>query len=124
MFNLNETNKYNTSTQGVDMRKGVESLCGIVRTIHMNSLNGNVYVFSNKSRCLLKMLHWERGGFVVYYKRFEQGRLSNTVFKQKESAFVSLRWDAYKRKNHTEIVYVGLQRKRMDFPCESFVKCV
>ena len=54
------------------MRKGVESLCGIVRTSHMNPLNGDVYVFTNKSRCLLKMLHWERGGFVVYYKRFER----------------------------------------------------
>ena len=75
------------------MRKGVESLCGIVRTNNMNPLNGDVYVFSNKSRCLLKMLHWERGGFVVYYKRFEQGRLSNSIFRQKDQAFASLRWD-------------------------------
>lgn len=45
MFNLSETNKYNIFTQGVDMRKGVESLCGIVRTSHMNPLNGDVYVF-------------------------------------------------------------------------------
>ena len=93
MFNLSETNKYNLFTQGVDMRKGVESLCGIVRTNNMNPVSGEVYVFSNKSRSLLKMLHWERGGFVVYYKRFEQGRLSNSIFKQKDSAFVSLRWD-------------------------------
>lgn len=93
MFNLSETNKYNLFTQGVDMRKGVESLCGIVRTNNMNPVNGEVYVFSNKSRSLLKILHWERGGFVVYYKRFEQGRLSNSIFKQKDLAFVSLRWD-------------------------------
>lgn len=45
MFNLSKTNKYNIFTQGVDMRKGVESLCGIVRTSHMNPLNGDVYVF-------------------------------------------------------------------------------
>ena len=93
MFNLSETNKYNLFTQGVDMRKGVESLCGIVRSNNMNPLNGDVYVFSNKSRCLLKMLHWERGGFVVYNKRFEQGRLSNSIFRQKDLAFASLRWD-------------------------------
>lgn len=93
MFNLNEANNYKLYTQGIDMRKGVESLCGIVRSHHMNPLDGEVYVFANKSRHLLKMLHWERGGFVVYYKRFEEGRLSNTVFKQKESHFMSLRWD-------------------------------
>ncbi len=44
MFNLNETNKYNLFTQGVDIRKGVESLCGIVHTYHQNPLNGGVYV--------------------------------------------------------------------------------
>ncbi len=62
MLNLNETNKYNLFTQGVDMRKGIECLCGIVHTYHLNPLNGEVYVFTNKSRYLLKMLHWECGG--------------------------------------------------------------
>ena len=62
MLDLNETNKYNLFTQGVDMRKGIECLCGIVHTYHLNPLNGEVYVFTNKSRYLLKMLHWERGG--------------------------------------------------------------
>lgn len=49
-------------TQGVDMRKGIECLCEIVHTYHLNPLNGEIYVFTNKSRHLLKMLHWERGG--------------------------------------------------------------
>ncbi len=31
-------------TQGVDMRKGVDSLCRIVHTYHQNPLNGGVYV--------------------------------------------------------------------------------
>ena len=62
MLNLSETNKYNLFTQGVDMRKGIECLCGIVHTYHLNPLNGEVYVFTNKSRYLLKMLHWECGG--------------------------------------------------------------
>ena len=44
------------------MRKSIECLCGIVHTYHLNPLNGEVYVFTNKSRHLLKMLHWERGG--------------------------------------------------------------
>ena len=49
MLNLNETNKYNLFTQGVDMRKGIECLCGIVHTYHLNPLNGEVYVFTNKN---------------------------------------------------------------------------
>ena len=30
------------------MRKSVESLCGIVRTSHMNPLNGDAHVFSQQ----------------------------------------------------------------------------
>uniref|UniRef100_UPI004027BC3F IS66 family insertion sequence element accessory protein TnpB n=1 Tax=Alloprevotella sp. TaxID=1872471 RepID=UPI004027BC3F len=44
----------------------------------------------HKSRHLLKMLHWEHGGYVVYYKRLEQGRLTKAFFKQTEHAFMSL----------------------------------
>ncbi|HNX89650.1 MAG TPA: IS66 family insertion sequence element accessory protein TnpB [Paludibacteraceae bacterium] len=35
-------------------------------------MNGDVYVFLNKSRTTMKLLHWERGGFVIYYKRMDQ----------------------------------------------------
>lgn len=39
------------------------------------------------------MLHWERGGFVVYYKRLEQGRLSPSISHHKNAAFIDIRWD-------------------------------
>lgn len=32
MFCLNENNIYHLYSQGIDMRKGVEGLCGIIRT--------------------------------------------------------------------------------------------
>ena len=28
----------------------------------------------------MKLLHWERGGYVMYYKRLETGRLSPRLF--------------------------------------------
>ena len=30
----------------------------------------------------MKLLHWERGGYVIYYKRMEVGRISRKVFRQ------------------------------------------
>ena len=76
------------------MRKGVEGLCGIIRTYQYSPTNQDVYVFANKSRTLIKMLHWERGGFVVYYKWLEQGRLSPSIFHHKHTtAFIDIRWD-------------------------------
>lgn len=94
MFCLNENNIYHLYSQGIDMRKGVEGLCGIIRTYQFSPTNQEVYVFTNKSRTLIKMLHWERGGFVVYYKRLEQGRLSPSIFHHKDAtAFTDMRWD-------------------------------
>lgn len=94
MFCLSENNIFHIYSQGIDMRKGVEGLCGIIRTCQYSPTNQDVYVFTNKSRTLMKMLHWERGGFVVYYKRLEQGRLTPSIFHLKDTtAFADIRWD-------------------------------
>ena len=34
---------------------------------------GEVFIFLNKSGTRIKLLHWEHGGFVLYYKRLESG---------------------------------------------------
>ena len=57
---------------------------------------GSVYVFLNRSRTRMKLLHWERGGYVIFYKRMEQGRISPTVFHDTgKTLFMHYRWDAY-----------------------------
>lgn len=35
-----------------------------------------VFIFVNRSRTTIKLLHWERGGLVLYHKRLESGRFS------------------------------------------------
>ena len=74
MFSLNEDNCYLVCLQGVDLRKSLDGLCGVIRYLRLSPANGNVYVFLNKNRTTMKLLHWERGGFVIYYKRMESGR--------------------------------------------------
>ena len=80
MFNLNESNRFVMSRNPVDLRKGVDSLCGAIRSCHLDPLNGDVYVFSNRSRTVLKLLHWERGGYTLYYKRLSMGRFHPKIF--------------------------------------------
>lgn len=93
MFSLNEGNRYVVCLQGVDLRKGVDGLCGLIRYLSLSPTNGDVYVFINRSRTVLKLLHWERGGYVIYYKRLEIGRISHKVFLREGVGFRSIRWD-------------------------------
>ena len=63
-----------------DMRMGVNCLSGQVRMVGLDPSNGDVYIFVGKSRQVMKILHWEHGGYVVYYKRLEEGRFHPRIF--------------------------------------------
>ncbi len=81
MFSLTSAHRYFLYGQPTDMRKGFDSLSGLVgEQMKHDPTNGSVYVFMNKNRNLIKLLHWEYGGFSLYYKRLEKG-----VFERPES---------------------------------------
>jgi hypothetical protein len=61
MFSLNEGNRFVVCLTGVDLRKGLDGLCGLIRYLSLSPVNGDVYVFLNKSRTTMKLLHWEQG---------------------------------------------------------------
>ena len=48
-----------------DMRKGVDGLAGLVRAAGEDALSGHLCVFVSRLRDRVKMLTWQRGGFVV-----------------------------------------------------------
>lgn len=93
MFNLNENNRIVMSQNPSDMRAGINTLCGHVRSVGLDPANGDVYIFVGKSRKLMKLLHWERGGYAMYYKRLEQGRFHPGIFLRQGIGFRSMRWD-------------------------------
>jgi len=60
--------------QSADMRSGIDSLSGLVRNqLQKNPLSGDLFIFVNKRKTQLKLLHWQEDGFVVFYKRLEKG---------------------------------------------------
>lgn len=74
MLSLSSSHTYYLYAAAVDMRKSFDGLCGLIRNQTVkNPASGEVFVFLNRSRNLIKLLHWEHGGFVLYYKRLEQG---------------------------------------------------
>lgn len=93
MFNLNESNRIMMSQHPSDMRIGVNGMCGKVRSAGLNPTSGDVFIFVGKTRNVMKILHWERGGYVMYYKRLEQGRFHPRIFLRETFGFRSIRWD-------------------------------
>jgi transposase len=76
MFALTGNMRYLLYNEYTDMRNSFDGLCGIVQNhMHRNPLHGDVFVFINKRRDCIKLLHWEQGGFVLYYKRLEHGTI-------------------------------------------------
>lgn len=74
MFSLTSSHQYFLYATHTDMRSGFNSLCGIVKNkLGRNPTGGEVYIFLNRRRTHIKLLHWESGGFVMYYKRLEGG---------------------------------------------------
>jgi transposase len=76
MFSLTSAHQYYLYRSPTDMRKSFDSLCGIITNeMGDDPKSGNVYIFINKPRNKVKLLHRERGGLVLYYKRLEQGTI-------------------------------------------------
>jgi transposase len=67
--------RYYLWLEAVDMRKSFDGLQGIVTNeMKRRSVSGEVFIFINRSRNQVKLLVWDGSGFVIYYKRLEQGR--------------------------------------------------
>ena len=74
MFALSSSNRFHLYSQPTDMRKSFDSLSGIVRNeLDGNPCSGDVFIFMNRSRNKIKLLHWQGIGFTLYYKRLEEG---------------------------------------------------
>src|SRR2546430_11481281 len=59
----------------VDMRKQIDGLAILARdVIQQDPLQGAMFAFINARRNKLKILVWERNGFILWYKRLERHR--------------------------------------------------
>ena len=76
MLALTSAHRYLLRRTPTDMRKGVDTLCGVVRDeLGRDPLSGEVFVFIGSRRDRIKLLLYEHGGYVLWYKRLERGTL-------------------------------------------------
>ena len=63
------------AAEPTDMRNGPDGLARLVRKHFSASVfSGHLFVFLSRRMDRVKLLWWDQGGFVVYYKRLERCR--------------------------------------------------
>jgi transposase len=73
MFSITAA-RYFLYREATDIRRGFDSLSGMVsRQLGQDPRSGDVFIFVNRQRNRIKLLRWEPGGFVLFYKRLEKG---------------------------------------------------
>jgi transposase len=74
MVGFPKIQRYYLYTNKTDMRKSVRGLSGLVlNEMKLELRNGDGFVFFNKRKTMVKILVWDRTGFVVYYKQLSTG---------------------------------------------------
>jgi transposase len=62
------------AAEPTDMRKGFDGLAALVVAQGEDVYSGHLFVFVSRRGDRVKVLTWDRGGFVLWYKRLERGR--------------------------------------------------
>lgn len=64
-------------TGPTDMRKSMNGLeCLVSSHLGEDPMSGHLFLFRNRRGNRLKILYWDRNGYVVWYKRLERGTFS------------------------------------------------
>ena len=97
MLTLPPSVKIYIYSQPTDMRCGFNKLCMLAESfMGKDPFSGHLFVFFNKYGDKCKILFWDRTGFVIWYKRLEEGtfeRLKNDPGKASIQVDVSkLTW--------------------------------
>jgi transposase len=81
MFTLSTQHRFLLYSQPTDMRKSFDGLSGLVQNnLAANPRNGDVFIFINKGRDRIKLLHWSGSGYTLYYRRLESGTFELSTY--------------------------------------------
>ena len=79
-----------------DLRKSIDGLAVLVREgFDLDPFSPALFVFCNRKRDKLKILHWDHNGFWLYYRRLERGKFDWPTEPKNTPANISyrqLRW--------------------------------
>jgi transposase len=73
--------------EAIDFRCSIDGLCNMIKSKFAMDAKEGTYIFYSRDRKKLKLLTWHRNGFVLLYKRLEQGRFQ---FRQPKDGLIAL----------------------------------
>lgn len=74
MLTLPASVRIYVAAEAVDLRRGFDGLAAATRSvIREDPLSGHLFVFTNRRRNRVKVLVWDRTGYLLLYKRLERG---------------------------------------------------
>jgi transposase len=113
LLSLSDNTRYHLYPNHTDMRKGFDSLYGIVQNqMGLSGLSGDVFIFLNRRRTHIKLLVWEGNGLALYYKRLEKGTYKIPPASEQNKALIEV--------GQLQLILAGFNfkniKKRMGFP--------
>jgi len=74
MFNNLRMDQVFIACGPTDLRKSVDGLAAIVQaSFQLDPFSSHLFVFCNRKKDKLKILHWDHNGFWLFYRRLEEG---------------------------------------------------
>ena len=113
ILGLNREMKYYFCQEAVNMGKGIDKLCGVIRdTLLRDPFSNEVFVFLSKNKKQIKILRWNDGAFILYTIKLYNGRYFRPEYNSSTGAF-NINWDSFlslictyeKRNKYTKKLY-------------------
>lgn len=90
MLKVREGIEIYVSTECIDMRKSIDSLCALVsQTFELGPQSGHLFIFFNRYRDKAKIIYWDRNGYVLHYKRMEKHRFIIPAIASKKQLMIT-----------------------------------
>lgn len=78
-----QAEKILVANKAIDFRKSVDGLCTLIVEEYRELPQEGLYVFYNKDRNRIKIIGYQNNGFVLIYKRLEEGKFFVELSEEK-----------------------------------------
>lgn len=95
ILGLNRDIKYYFCQETINMGKGIDGLCGVIRnSLLRDPFSSEVFVFLSRNRKQMKILRWNDGAFILYTVKLYTGRCFKPLYDAFSGSY-SMDWDDF-----------------------------